>query len=252
MKRDPLAERAARLFAAGREESPSEDARRRTLRALESRTALGSRPALGSQTAPKKAGFWAGRRASALPLAALSLGGLFLFFTFVSGTTQEAVDISAESATFRSPPPEALQEKDLGPRESGQELPPEKPSDLVLRPSKPQAIPEVPEKRAPPTLDEELATMNAARTSLGSGKATAALAELDRFEKLRGFRKLSVEASLLRIESLAKLGRLEEARARAVRFIAENPNNPLVDRAAQFARSSSPEDVEKSEVSESE
>jgi hypothetical protein len=90
--------------------------------------------------------------------------------------------------------------------------------------------------KAPPSLEEELAGMQRARATLARGDAAAALAELNAFERDAGFRKLSVEATLLRIEVLAQAGKTDEARAEARRFVEKNPNNPLVDRAKKFAR----------------
>ncbi|HEY6816809.1 MAG TPA: tetratricopeptide repeat protein [Croceibacterium sp.] len=77
--------------------------------------------------------------------------------------------------------------------------------------------------------------MQRARAALGRGDAAAALAELDRFGRGPGWRQLAVEARLLRIEALARAGRAEEARNLARRFVEQNPNNPLVDRARTFA-----------------
>lgn len=235
MNRDPQGEQAARLFAAGRMESPSEQSLRRIKSALQ------------AQTAPKTALAWRGQRAFAFALAALSLSGLLLY---VTRTNQTPVDISAESEVITQRAKAPREDEALRLQETAEEPPFEKPSALESPSSKPGRAPLPPEKRAPPTLDEELTATNAARTALRSGDATSALAELDRFEKTRGWRKLGVEASLLRIEALSKLGNAEEARARAARFIEENPNNPLVDRAAQFARPSPSEDAENPENTE--
>jgi hypothetical protein len=95
-------------------------------------------------------------------------------------------------------------------------------------------------KREPASLDEELASMQRARAALRQGNAPAALAELDRFGQRPGWRQLAVEASLLRIEVLARAGRVDESRNLARRFIAQHPNNPLVDRARSFATTPSP------------
>jgi outer membrane protein assembly factor BamD (BamD/ComL family) len=77
--------------------------------------------------------------------------------------------------------------------------------------------------------------MQRARAALGRGAATVALAELEAFGRNSGWRQLSVEASLLRIEALAAAGRTEQARSQARRFVEQHPNNPLVDRAQKFA-----------------
>ncbi|HEU5077190.1 MAG TPA: tetratricopeptide repeat protein, partial [Polyangiaceae bacterium] len=99
--------------------------------------------------------------------------------------------------------------------------------------------------RAPPSLDQELASMQRARAALGRGDASAALAELDRFGRGPGWRQLAVEARLLRIEALARAGRVDEARNLARRFVEQNPNNPLVDRARTFIAPAASSGVEK-------
>lgn len=164
----------------------------------------------------------------------------------------ERLDITAESSAVLNRP--------KGPGEFAAEEPKEVDGEKLsnegsipkLPPAKAAGRPRAELKPAPPTLDQELAQMKTARAALDSGDAASALAELDRFEKSRGWRQLGVEAGLLRIEALGKLGKTEEARERATRFIEENPNNPLVDRAARFTRSSSPGDAQTSEKSESE
>jgi outer membrane protein assembly factor BamD (BamD/ComL family) len=92
--------------------------------------------------------------------------------------------------------------------------------------------------------------MQRARAALGRDDAHAALEELDRFRRDRGWRKLSVEASLLRIEALSRAGRTEEARQQAARFVKQHPNNPLVDRAQSFAAPTASGDVEPSKESQ--
>jgi outer membrane protein assembly factor BamD (BamD/ComL family) len=82
--------------------------------------------------------------------------------------------------------------------------------------------------------------MQRARSALARGDTTAALAELDNFARGPGWRRLAVEASLLRIEALARAGRRDEARNLAKRFVEQHPNNPLVDRARTFANPPAP------------
>ena len=99
--------------------------------------------------------------------------------------------------------------------------------------------------RPPPSLDQELASMQRARAALGRGDASVALAELDQFGRGPGWRQLAVEARLLRIEALARAGRADEARNLARRFVEQNPNNPLVDRARTFATPAASSGVER-------
>jgi hypothetical protein len=61
-----------------------------------------------------------------------------------------------------------------------------------------------------------------------------ALTLLDRYDTGAYGSALSVEATLLRVEALEAVGRRVEASALARRFIAENPDSPLAERAQSF------------------
>lgn len=84
------------------------------------------------------------------------------------------------------------------------------------------------------TLGEELGLLMKAQNALRAGDAQGALSLLDGYTRELGGSALSAEATLLRMEALAALGRSEQARALAERFVRENPNSPLVDRAQSF------------------
>jgi hypothetical protein len=93
--------------------------------------------------------------------------------------------------------------------------------------------------RAPVTLADELASLQRARAALGLGDAKHALRELDHYDFVLNGRQLKAEASLLRIEALSRAGQVDVAAAQARRFVQQNPNHPLVDRARSFAAESS-------------
>lgn len=76
--------------------------------------------------------------------------------------------------------------------------------------------------------------MERARTALRSGNGAQALELLDRHARERSGTALEAEATLLRIETLAALGRRSEASELAARFVRESPNSALGDRAKSF------------------
>ena len=87
---------------------------------------------------------------------------------------------------------------------------------------------------APASLSDELSALKLASTALSGGDPQAALAALDRYDRVLKGQKLRAEATLIRIEALSRAGQSEAASALAQRFVAQNPGNPLVDRARSF------------------
>ncbi len=84
-------------------------------------------------------------------------------------------------------------------------------------------------------LSEELARLDGARTKLASGQPSAAIEALDAYGREFPRGSLRLEASVLRIEALAKAGRTSEARDRAKRFLAAHPNSVLGARVKRYA-----------------
>jgi outer membrane protein assembly factor BamD (BamD/ComL family) len=89
---------------------------------------------------------------------------------------------------------------------------------------------------AQPPLLAEVNLLKQARTALRSGDATLALELLDRYSGELHGTDLNAEAMLLRVETLAALHRENDAAQLAERFVAENPDSPLVDRARSFLK----------------
>jgi thioredoxin-like negative regulator of GroEL len=90
------------------------------------------------------------------------------------------------------------------------------------------------------SLAEELETLKHARELLRSGDHQGALRALDAYtNELRGS-NLGAEATMLRIEALAAAGRRDEAAGLAQRFVLQNPDSPLVDRARAYVNSVAP------------
>jgi hypothetical protein len=90
------------------------------------------------------------------------------------------------------------------------------------------------------TLLAELDLLKRARTVLRSGDAAQALDLLTRHARERTGNGLEAEATLLRIEALAALGQHADASELATRFVHENPNSALGDRAKSFIRATPP------------
>ena len=84
-------------------------------------------------------------------------------------------------------------------------------------------------------LRAEIALVDAARNAVTSGADDRALALLHRYETSYRAGTFRPEATALRIEALAHLGRPAEARTLAQRFIAAHPNSPLAERVARVA-----------------
>jgi hypothetical protein len=100
----------------------------------------------------------------------------------------------------------------------------------------------------PPSLDDEVTTLEHARAALASGDTKKALEQLATYQNVLHGTRLTAEATLLKIEALASSGRRTEAADLARRFIDANRGNPLVDRARKFA--GAPSDSSHSETQE--
>jgi outer membrane protein assembly factor BamD (BamD/ComL family) len=83
-------------------------------------------------------------------------------------------------------------------------------------------------------LSDELSALKVASSALSAGDPQAALAALDRYDRVLKGQKMRAEATLLRIEALARGGQTEAASVLAQRFVEQNPGSPLVDRARSF------------------
>jgi hypothetical protein len=89
----------------------------------------------------------------------------------------------------------------------------------------------VPQPAAPsPTLSDEVAALQVARSALAGHDAGAALAALDRYKSRYPQGRLAPEATVLRIEALIERGDRAQANALAERFEAANPKSPYAER----------------------
>jgi hypothetical protein len=212
-KNGSLDELAKALFEAARQERPSDEVRSRAGRLDQppARRALRWRPVL----------------------AALGAAAILVFGEVLLLRSQQGPSISASPEHAPSRPAVANQP----PATSVNELSPEEPRPLKPRVRRlpPRETPTL-EIRSPASLAEEIAALDGARTALHMADPALALSRLDEYDHaLRGTR-LTAEATLLRIEALARAGNQGQASELARRFIDNNPGSALADRARAFVR----------------
>ncbi|HET9959935.1 MAG TPA: tetratricopeptide repeat protein [Polyangiaceae bacterium] len=83
-------------------------------------------------------------------------------------------------------------------------------------------------------IQDQIALMDRARAALSAGASGRALELLRQYQTQYPRGSFRPEASVLRIEALARLGRMSEARSLAERFAAESPNSPLSERVSRL------------------
>ena len=79
-------------------------------------------------------------------------------------------------------------------------------------------------------LTEELGALDRARLALAKNDARRALEGLDGYDRRFPSGRLQLEAEVLRIDALAKLGRKDGARQHAEAFLRRHPNSVLATR----------------------
>ena len=207
---EPADEPGARLFAALRDEPVPEGAERRAL--LAARAELGRSP---SATWFGRPAVWGGVVAAGALAAAILL----------------ALRPAAPSAGIRAEPTSAREAPlRVRPAPSAAEAPPSPVSSAPRAPAPPTPS----HAPTPVTLADELDALKGASAALNAGDAAGALRALDRYEHSLKGTQLRAEATLLRIQALSKAGQAGAASALAERFVAHNPDSPLVDRARSF------------------
>jgi hypothetical protein len=101
----------------------------------------------------------------------------------------------------------------------------------VTEPVAAQDTPEVPAAAMHAALlSAELGALDRARLSLAGGDARRALDALDTYDRRFPSGRLQLEAEVLRIDALAKLGRKDAARQHAEMFLRRHPNSVLATR----------------------
>jgi hypothetical protein len=96
----------------------------------------------------------------------------------------------------------------------------------------PVATEVLPSRRAA-DLSAEVAAIEAARSRLANGDAATALALLDQYTGAFPQRRLEPEAMVLRVEALAKMGRVGEAKKVAETFLQQYPKSVLAARVRE-------------------
>jgi hypothetical protein len=151
---------------------------------------------------------------------------------WVSPQPREEPSIKAErGVAVPSAPPtasEAVNETLKAPRAVPAPLP-EVPKETPMK----RALPEKRAVEKPASLAEEVALLDRVKKALDAGDAGQALKLLAPYQKPRG-RRLTAEATVLRIEALAKAGQSAEASRLAEDFLDRHPHSPLVDRARSY------------------
>lgn len=90
-------------------------------------------------------------------------------------------------------------------------------------------------KAMEPLLGEEIKLFDSARSAVRNAQPGEALSRLDRYGQRFPNGRFSLEASALRIEALAALGKRAQARTLAQRFIERHPKSLLVERVRPYA-----------------
>jgi pyruvate/2-oxoglutarate dehydrogenase complex dihydrolipoamide acyltransferase (E2) component len=94
----------------------------------------------------------------------------------------------------------------------------------------PAPAPAVAATPAAALLTEELGALDHARLALVNGEGRRTLDELDAYDRRFPSGRLQIEAEVLRIDALSKLGRKDAARQRAEAFLRRYPNSVLATR----------------------
>jgi hypothetical protein len=102
----------------------------------------------------------------------------------------------------------------------------------AAKPSSPLREPRRETQREPsgPTLSDEVAALQVARTALADHDSGGALAALDRYKSRFPAGRLAPEATVLRIDALLERGDRAQASALADRFESANPKSPYTER----------------------
>ncbi|HET7545758.1 MAG TPA: hypothetical protein VFK05_38080 [Polyangiaceae bacterium] len=218
MTPDPIDRLSARLFESARGEALPRGAEQRALQAI--RREIGHQPLKNARASATRPWLLA---AACVALAAAA--------AILLRPKNSEPGISAEPSIVARARPEPRSTPSAAPSE----VAPIAPSLAVMPKPMPSVTP-APVHSAPASLSDELSALKVASSALSAGDAKAALAALDRYDRVLKGQKLRAEATLLRLEALSQAGQAQAASALARRFVEQNPGSPLVDRARTFIR----------------
>jgi hypothetical protein len=177
-------------------------------------------------------------------IAGLATGGLYRAVSDLAGSSESARSVAVRGA---SAPTERGSPRSVTPAAIGAPVP------SVAVPSPDSGAPPFGARvsRAAPTeslvpidsaatgrdsadsaLAEELRAIERVRRALSGGDASGALRELERYESAPHAGRFHIEADVLRIEALTRLGDVVQARALAATFLAKHPGSPYVRRVS--------------------
>jgi hypothetical protein len=233
---DDVSDFEVALLRAGRGELPPSGARNRVLASVGLATGMVAATATAT-TAAAAATKGGGAFAGALVLKALgavalvsavSVGGVQYVKTHRAAAppaTQAPVTTPAKPVVAAKPA--VLPQAPLAPVAPA----PVPEPTLAVAPSPTAAVVESPAPQ--PSLAKELAVLDEARKALGSDPARA-LALVDQHDKGFPGGALGQEATVLRIDALARLGRTGEAKTLAQTFVAAHPDSPNAARVRKI------------------
>lgn len=112
---------------------------------------------------------------------------------------------------------------------------PEQPAPAVVEPAPSPAASRRTRVSMAAELRDQIAFIDNARSELASGADRRALETLRRYQDRYPTGSFRPEATALRVEALVKLGRQDEARVLAERFVAEHRGSLLAKRVAELA-----------------
>ncbi|MDI3288948.1 hypothetical protein [Polyangium sp. 15x6] len=260
-----LGPEARAILLAGRDgDDPSPEDRARVRRALAAAIAAGGAASVGGERVADAATAKLGEAASATKLASaaktgavFSLGSLAWkgMLAVLVGGAASAVAILGPTATRMETPPAATHLE--APAQPGKTPPAQMPAEAEPPtvapvndppPSPAPALPNTPAvnaqpRRTAPTvatnepspaptdpLLAETRRLRAVHGAMQEGDPEQALRLLDENSASAEGQSLRAERAAARVLALCKLGRADEARAEAARFLSESPGSPLADR----------------------
>jgi hypothetical protein len=217
-ERDPHDELERALFDAARQELPEERVRARAKQLVRSASA-----GIHAVSTRRRREVWY------LPALGFGLAIAVIAFAIASARPERSHDapltITAEEPVQRKRASSPLPEVPV--------VEPAAPARPLLAPratdTARKLAPAAP--KPPPTLAEEIAILDRARSALATKDGAQALALVEEYERKLGGTRMRAEAALLRIEALVERGDRARAAELARRFVNDHAGSPLADRA---------------------
>jgi hypothetical protein len=219
-ERDPHEDLERALFDAARQELPEERVRARAKQLVRSASA-----GIHAVSTRRKREVWY------LPALGFGLAIAVIAFAVVSARQEPPRDATL---TITQEALEPVQRKRASsPMHEVPVVEPAAPARPALAPratdTARKLVPAAP--KPPPTLAEEIAILDRARSALATKDGAQALALVDEYERKLGGTRMRAEAALLRIEALVERGERARAAELARRFVKDHAGSPLADRA---------------------